>query len=63
MAETEYCPISFSVAPYRNLLVSIGACPEGPKTTNNFFLTDVKVADWAIRSVEDPYEVTASMLQ
>ena len=37
MAETEYCPVSFFLAPYGNLLLSPGAQGQRPRNHKYFF--------------------------
>ena len=50
MAETEYCPVSFFLAPYGNLLLSPGAQGQRPRNHKYFFLTNVKGANWPVYS-------------
>ena len=63
MAETEFRPVSFFSGPIWEFAVFPWACPQGHKNHKYSFLTNVKGANWPVRSVEDPYEVTASVLQ
>jgi hypothetical protein len=63
LREPEFRPVPFFPAPFGNQPVSPGPSPRATKTTVDFFLTNVKGANWPVCSVQDPYGVTAPVLQ
>ena len=63
LAETEFPQVSFFLGSIWESAGFPWACPLGHKNHKYFFLTIVKGANWPVCSVQDPYEVTASVLQ